>query len=181
MGLGWSDGSDRGDEGVRWSNGSDVGLYRRDWGDRGDVGFDGGDVGLDWRHVGLRTRIKVSNEFRGGNSRGEQYTTAVGVAGLVIVHGQSVMVRVVACLIGWSVTRKRVSWFEPAHLSHGVGCRAVDDLRRTGAIGDKGSHDLSGVNGNGAIVSVGSSSTSHEGSGGDVGTHLFLLWSIKII
>lgn len=66
-------------------------------------------------------------------------------------------------------TDTRVSTRLPYHsyLGDGVGLCAVGDLCSGRAEGGVGSHDLSGVLDGGGTISMGSSDTSHEGSGGD--------------
>ena len=97
----------------------------------------------------------------------EQYTTGEVTTGWVTVHGQLVIVRVVAWRVGlllacilpsWSA--KRVSG--EAYLSHGVGLAVVDDRGGSRAEGGVGSENLSGVVDGRIAPSIG---TSHEGGG----------------
>lgn len=67
--------------------------------------------------------------------------------GLLMVQGQSVMVRVVACSSSLAaIVHNRVS-FEDSYLSDSVGVGAVGDLGGARAVGLVGGNDLGGVGG----------------------------------
>lgn len=89
------------------------------------------------------------------------------MTGLVTVHGQLVIVKVVA-YGSRSALRYSCHIVDVSYLGDGIGLCAVGNLSSGRAEGGVSSHNLSGVlDWGSAIASVGSSDTSHEGSGGD--------------